>query len=284
MDLTPLGEPNVLRPWVKTMTAYLRSVDPYQHLTSISYANTADPRILNISEIDLWQRHLYSALDPRISIPKAYSELTGYGAQPATKPILFTEFGVTSNPEQPTRFDSEGIHFHNGLWASTFSGFASAAMYWWWDSYIEPNDYWYHLKGLGDFLAGEDMAQLSITATQVNTSTVQAMALAGGDHALVWLRNAQYSVDQAENEYRQATLFNGVKDADWHFTLQERKDATVTLSGMPAGRYRVEWFDTRSGQRLIQATLQATSGAGGVTIIAPPFQRDLAAKLLRTGD
>jgi hypothetical protein len=153
-------------------------------------------------------------------------------------------------------------------------------MYWWWDSYIEPNQYWYHLKGLSDFLAGEDMARLSVTTTQVSTSTVQAMALAGGDRALVWLSNTQYSVVQAQDDYRQATMFNGVKDADWRFTLQERRDASVTLSGMPAGEYRVEWFDTRSGERLAVATVQASNGS--VTITAPPFQRDLAARLIRT--
>ena len=72
--------------------------------------------------------------------------------------FLFTEFGLDASGEQPTKFDNEGVQFHNGLWASTFSGFASAAMYWWWDSYIEPNNYWYHLKGLADFLADQDVA------------------------------------------------------------------------------------------------------------------------------
>ncbi len=282
VDLTPIGELNILRPWLDTMTPYLRSVDPYHHLTTISYASVTDPRTIDLPEIDVLQHHEYNSTDPRISIPKAYGRMTSLGTRPASKPFLYTEFGATSSTEQPTRYDSEGVQFHTGLWASTFSGFSNAAMYWWWDSYIEPNQYWYHLKGLSDFLAGENMARLNMTTTQVSTSTVQAMALAGGDHALVWLSNAQYSVDAAEDDYRQATLFNGVKDADWHFTLQERRDASVTLSGMPDGQYRVEWFDTRNNERQAQATVQAAGG--NVTITAPPFQRDLAAKLTRIQD
>jgi hypothetical protein len=282
VDLTPIGELNILRPWLDTMTPYLRSVDPYHHLTTISYASVTDPRTIDLPEIDVLQHHEYNSTDPRTSIPKAYGRMTSLGTRPASKPFLYTEFGATSSTEQPTRYDSEGVQFHTGLWASTFSGFSNAAMYWWWDSYIEPNQYWYHLKGLSDFLAGENMARLNMTTTQVSTSTVQAMALAGGDHALVWLSNAQYSVDAAEDDYRQATLFNGVKDADWHFTLQERRDASVTLSSMPDGQYRVEWFDTRNNERQSQATVQAAGG--NVTITAPPFQRDLAAKLTRIQD
>jgi hypothetical protein len=279
VDLTPIGELNILRPWLQTMTPYLRSVDPYHHLTTISYASISDPRRIDLPEIDVLQHHEYNSTDPRVSIPKAYGRMTSLGTRPATKPFLYTEFGATSSTEQPTRFDSEGVQFHVGLWASTFSGFSNAAMYWWWDSYIEPNQYWYHLKGLSDFLAGENMARLNMTTTQVNTTTVQAMALAGSDRALVWLSNSQYSVDAAEDDYRQATLFNGVKDADWHFTLQERRNASVTLGGMLDGQYRVTWYDTRTDEQVAQATVQCVNGR--VTIIAPPFQRDLAAKLSR---
>jgi hypothetical protein len=279
VDLTPIGELNVLRPWLDVMTPYLRSVDPYHHLVTISYASVTDPRTIDLPEIDVLQHHEYNSTDPRSSIPQAYGRMTSLGTRPATKPSLYTEFGATSSTEQPTRYDSEGLQFHAGLWASTFSGFSNAAMYWWWDSYIEPNQYWYHLKGLSDFLAGENLSRLSVTTTQVNTTTVQAMALAGTDHALVWLSNSQYSVDAAEEDYRQASLFHGVKEADWHFTLQERRNASVTLNAMQDGQYRVEWFDTRDNTKLASATAQAIKGR--VTIVAPAFTKDVAAKLTR---
>ncbi|HEY3340508.1 MAG TPA: DUF5060 domain-containing protein, partial [Anaerolineae bacterium] len=129
VDLTPIGELNVLRPWLATMTPYLRSVDPYHHLTSISYASISDARTIDLPEIDVQQYHEYSANDPRTNMPRAYARLTGFGSGPASRPFLYTEFGASSSAEQPTRFDNEGIQFHNGLWASAFSGFASAAMY-----------------------------------------------------------------------------------------------------------------------------------------------------------
>ena len=117
VDLTPIGELNILRPWLDTMTPYLRSVDPYHHLTTISYASVTDPRTIDLPEIDVLQHHEYNSTDPRSSIPKAYGRMTSLGTHPATKPFLYTEFGATSSTEQPTRYDSEGVQFHTGLWA-----------------------------------------------------------------------------------------------------------------------------------------------------------------------
>ncbi len=283
VNFTPLADPNLLRPWLKEMTAYLRSVDPYHHLTSISYSDANDARITALPEIDIMQRHLYSPLDPRATMAKAYSELTSYGAQKVNKPVLFTEYGYSGAGEQPTRFDAEGIQFHNGLWASTFNGFASAAMYWWWDSYIEPNKYWYHLKGLSDFLADQDVSTLGpmplLGVAQVMTTTVQASALGRDDRALVWLRSSSYSVEAAESQFQAATVFGNMKEADWRFDLSPRKDISLTLNGLRAGTYQVAWYDTRTAE-LIASTALATND-GALVITAPTFDRDIAAKIVR---
>ncbi len=279
VNFTPLADPNLLRPWLQTMTAYLRRVDPYHHLTSISYSDVNDPRITALPEIDLMQRHSYNSLDPWISMPKAYAELSGYGLVKPDKPILFTEFGASAQGEEPTPFDTEGVHFHNGLWASTFSGFASAAMYWWWDSYIEPNNYWYHLKGLAGFLADQDIAGLTPAPVQIFTSTAQATALERKDRALLWLRSSQYSVESAVSAFRNATLFGGASKTGWRYELQPRRNITVTLAGMQNGNYRVSWYDTRTADMLRSDTARA--GDGNLVLAAPPFDRDLAAKIIR---
>jgi hypothetical protein len=281
VNFTPLSDPNLLRPWLQEMTAYLRSVDPYQHLASISYSDANDPRITRLPEISFLQRHAYNNADPRPLMVRAYAELTGYGTQALTKPVLFTEFGASADGERPTRFDPEGMQFHNGLWAAPFSGFASTALYWWWDNYIEANNYWGHLKGISAFLAGEDVARYGLAAAQANTSTVVVAALARQDAALLWLRNAQYSVEAAQSAYRQATLFGGVKEADWRLTFDERRNITATLDGLQAGAYRVTWYDTRSGAVLAQQTTRLRVGESKLTISAPSFTRDVAAKVIR---
>jgi Cellulase (glycosyl hydrolase family 5)/Domain of unknown function (DUF5060) len=277
VNLTPLSDPNLLRPWLLEMTAYLHSVDPNRHLTSISYSDAPDPRIVNLPVLDTIQYHNYSAGDPRNSMANAYSAVSNYGTAKPAKPVLFTEYGYSSTSEQPGRFDNEGIQFHNGLWAALFTGFATPAMYWWWDSYIEPNDYWYHLQGMSSFVADQDLASLSPSATTVSTTTVQASALARNDRALLWLRNAQYSVDAAIRDHQQATLLEGVKESDWRYILQEQRNVTATLNGMKSGQYRVRWFDTRTGSLLGEEFPYAQDGRLQVT--APAFDRDVAAKI-----
>lgn len=279
VNFTPIADPNLLRPWLQEMTAYLRTVDPYRHLTTISYSDANDPRIVSLPEVDLMQRHQYSSLDPRSTMAKAYAELSNYGTQAPTKPTLFTEYGFSASGEQPTRFDPEGIQFHNGLWASTFNGFASAAMYWWWDNYIETNNYWYHLNGLGQFLADEDVSALKLIQAQVMTSSVQASALARDDRALVWLRSASYSVEAAESQFRLATVLGNIREADWRLDLQSRVDISVTLTGLREGDYRVAWYDTRTAE--LVASGEAPVKDGTLVITAPTFDRDLAAKVRR---
>ncbi len=278
VNFTPFADPNLLRPWLKEMTAYMRTVDPYHHLTSISYSDANDPRIISMPELDMLQQHLYSAYDPRISMPKALREMGNGTTRSPEKPVLFTEFGYSGSGEQPTRFDNEGIQFHNGLWAATFTGYASAAMYWWWDNYIEPNHYWYHLKGLSQFLADQDLSLLAPWQADVLTNTVQVSALGKEDVALVWLRSASFSVDVIESEFRMATMFNKPGDADWKVNFPSRKDITVQLIAMKAGTYRVGWYDTRTDN--LVASQSAAAVDGRLEIIAPAFERDIAAKVI----
>ncbi|MCL4504716.1 MAG: cellulase family glycosylhydrolase [Chloroflexi bacterium] len=279
VNFTPLADPNLLKPWLAEMTPYLHSVDPYHHLTSISYSDTMDPRISSLPELDTIQQHMYSSLDPRNSMPNAYTKLSVDGITKPNKPALFTEFGLDASGEHPTKFDIEGVQFHNGLWASTFSGFASAAMYWWWDSYIEPNNYWYHLKGLAGFLADQDVSSLKPAAAEVYTTTAQASALKRDDRALVWLRNSQYTVDAAISAHRNDLFFKGIKEENWRYELQTRSAVTVTLTGMQVGDYRVAWYDTRTAMMLSSSTTRTNDG--NLVMTAPPFDRDIAARILR---
>jgi hypothetical protein len=288
VDLTPLGSPDLLNPWLREMTAYLRPLDPARHLTSISFARsslfgytlTTDARTYALPEIDLMQRHAYSTIDPLRGMPADYREL----AAVAPKPVLYTEFGSAASGETVSPYDPEGIHFHDGLWASAFSGFASTALYWWWDVYIEPNGYWDHLKGLSRFLAAEDLGTMAPLSATV--SGAQALALRSDTRALVWLRDRQYSLEGSESAYRQAMLA-GKDVAQWRYEPALVATATLTLTGLHDGAYQVRWYDPRSGDRSGDRSgglfdeQTATARSGNLILAAPPFRRDLAIKLVR---
>ncbi len=133
VNWTPIAKDD-LQAWVVEMTQVMRQYDPYRHLISISYASNPASAVLSLPEIDFLQHHEYSNLDPMTEFPGLFQWDRQIGGQ---KPVLFAEFGYSAAIENAESFDQTGLHLHNGLWAATFSGYASPAMYWWWDTYID---------------------------------------------------------------------------------------------------------------------------------------------------
>ena len=223
-----------------------------------------------MSEIDLIQRHEYS------EAPKWFKSIEGgFRLTPnaPAKPLLFGEFGYSPHGEVVTPATKDGIHLHNALWASTFNGFASTAMYWWWDTLIAPANLWPAFKGLATFLRDEDIAAYHVTPAMSSNPKAIAMALQLDDRALLWLRNAQY--DQGNASYK--WLLSQSTGERFAFTLDTLRDVNVTISGLRDGAYRVEWFDTTNGLTIV--VTQAMTQGGRLFVQAPAFSKDLVAKV-----
>lgn len=126
--------------WHQEMARYLRSIDPYQHLITTSWAGTTgDPAVDALPEMDYIQSHQYGAHDAADAmIEVCLQKNATFG-----KPHYFGEFGTGTRAEG-TREDVDGIHLHNGLWSGVFGNALGTAMLWWWDNYVEPRDL-YHL-------------------------------------------------------------------------------------------------------------------------------------------
>jgi len=269
VDLTPIPA-STLQPWIKEMTADLRRLDVNQHLTTISYAGGNPPAIWNMPEIDLPQRHLYTTQDLGAYGPKFYQETASALDQP--KPILLGEFGYSTGIEDTTTSEHEGIHLHNGLWGSTFSGFAASGMYWWWDTYVDPLNLWPHFKGLSQFIRGEDLAGLSPVKAHVKPHLAGAVALMNQTRALIWIKDDDYDT-------LSVTIVRNVKPKEeqgtvsWDFL----SDLTLTLSGLDDGGYRAHWYSPTTAEFLSEETTQVQNGE--LTLAVPDFQRDLAVKV-----
>jgi hypothetical protein len=84
------------------------------------------------------------------------------------KPHYFGEYG-TGTQAQGTREDTEGIHLHNGLWSGVASGAAATAMIWWWDSYVEPSNLYYHFRPVAEFVRDVPFNKLSYRPAKVTS-------------------------------------------------------------------------------------------------------------------
>lgn len=136
---------NEVASWHMEMAAYLKSIDPYQHLVTTSYGDdTTDENVWSHPDIDLTQTHMY------INSPNIERAL-GLGNRTFLdifeKPTLNGEFGLGISATLANE-DPEGIHIHNAMWGGLFSGAFGTAMTWWWDNYIHPQDLYYHFSGL----------------------------------------------------------------------------------------------------------------------------------------
>jgi len=150
VDLCEGFDPPVAAAWHGEMARYLRDTDPYDHLITTSFAHTPGYGVVDgVSGLDFVQSHSYGAPD-MMGTMSYYAERkhAAFG-----KPHVFGEFGVGAFAEWLTE-DPDGIHLHEGIWASTMSGDCGCAAIWWWDGYVRPRNLYYHYAALARFLEG----------------------------------------------------------------------------------------------------------------------------------
>jgi hypothetical protein len=193
------------------------------------------------------------------------------------KPILLGEFGYSAR-DYGEDVEKTGIQLHNGLWATTFSGYAGSGLYWWWDIYIAANNLWSQYKGLSDFINGVDLTQyqpmssLKIINQEGASRGAIGLGLRGKD-MLIWLRSTDYTVDAS-------IAARGAQPNSIKYVPPLVDGLTVSLDKITDGNYTIYWYDPQSAEWLPKAQVTATRNA--LTITIPTFRSDLARKLLET--
>jgi hypothetical protein len=278
VDLTPITDKQLV-PWLRGMTAFLRARDIYHHLTTNSFSIRNWSEAWHLAELDIVQLHAYSdqlhpdERDPAVMVGAQIQQLEQGHPQ---KPILMGEFGYSARGRGENK-ETTGIQLHNGIWATTFSGYAGSGMYWWWDTYIEPNDLWYHFKGLADFLRGEDLSQyhpgnkLEILDKQGGTAGATGMDMRG-PVTLVWLRSDKYTVEasvEMRNENQSVSSYSPPM----------KESLILKLIGMTPGSYLAYWYDPQTADWISQIEVSSTGTTLAIPI--PAFKDDLAAKIVK---
>jgi hypothetical protein len=248
---------------------YLRKVDIYSHLRSTStwHPSARDCRDPYLDAADL---HFYlRPVEPRTyanEVDAVLGNAAWLRAQAPAKPALIGEFGLADAQWRETREMRESpevIDFHNALWASALSGTSGTALYWWWDR-LDPRNHGVHYRPLADYLAGIPWttAHLTKLSASVSDPSLRLVGQQGAAQAYWWLFDPLASWDSVVISKRTPAFHN---------------DTQVEISGLQPGRYRIQWWETRTGQVLEQHDVSISEGPLRVRV--PPWHRDIAGKL-----
>jgi hypothetical protein len=275
INWTPIGD-KTLKPWITEMTGELGKYDPYHHLRSTSYSAGEKNDIWAMPELSFAQQHAYSSGDllSGIATDRASIQKNAGG-----KPAVFAEYGSSAS-EENAPYNKDGIHLHNGLWATPFAGYASTAMYWWWDNYIDPANLWYQFKGISSFLKGEDLAGMAPSRAGTTSGDATVLILSGPERTLAWVRSGHYTLKDAKAAYEMEVKKGATPGPDWTFTPKPLENQVILLKGLGEGMYRVTCYSTLDGQT-VGVPLDLSVQSGSITINLPTFQADLALKVVK---
>ena len=264
VDLGKYYDPGDVVGWHNEMAGYLKSVDPQKHMVTTScYTDKIGDELWKIGRLDFAQSHHYGADIVRYVMQHSQVQ------EDIPKPYFVGEFGRgwTADSDQA---DRDGAHLHAGLWASFMSPAAGAAAPWWWDTYIDPMDLYYHFKALAAFARGEDRRRkryepVRFTVDAPGQKQVDVRGLLCPTRCLLWLFKEQDS--------RTPAAAVGVPRIP--------ADTTLHLKGMWPGPYSVELWDTYKG--VVLKSEQASAVGGELAVAFPEAERDIACKVIYQG-
>ena len=250
------------RAWAREMSGALRECDPYGHPITIHYAtdfNFVDRQLTDSPAFD------YITGD-------AYREEPGFAGMAmvnhqafssARKPFWITEFGGNWNATSEPRLRAD---LHCGLWASWMTLAAGTPLFWWYD-FIEQRNLYTHYRAFAQYIQGEDRRGLN-GVTERMVLRVRGEGLAGlqyrwSEGAYAWVYHEQAMCEMPGPGAR-----------------SRHAGVIAQISGLTEGPYRIEYWDTYTGQRVHWDRIELTAGAP-IQLNFPAFENDLAVKVKR---
>ncbi|MCF7931997.1 MAG: hypothetical protein K9K93_02400 [Acholeplasmataceae bacterium] len=234
--------------WHTEMSQFIKEHDPYHRLVTTSYKGSTGGAYQSI-HIDFANPHSYdygsknimTSLTPVIdSLHSQYN-----------KPILQSEIGINwQNGRDTTTADPTGISLKQAQWAGVMNGSAGAAMNWWWDSWVHPNNLYHRFIGIGKFSRLMDM-------TGSNYDLLHK--LEGVDVTRSQVGILGYRIDNRVYGYLYDTL--------WRHNMTTVYDKTTSVViPLSNGSYTLELYDTDTGDLIESRSLTAVSGSVTFTV------------------
>ena len=230
VDWTDNFNTTVVFMWHSEMAQFVKANDPYGRMVTTSYkGNTGGA--YSSSHIDFVNPHSYD-YDSKNMMVHLTPVLNNLHNQ-YKKPVLQSEIGINwQNGGSTTTADPTGISLKQAQWAGMMGGGAGAAMNWWWDSWVHPNNLYYRFIGAGKYSLEMDM---------VGESYERLNALFG-----VSVSNSQTGILGYKIDSR---VYGYLYDVNWRHnnTNIGNKNISVTIP-LENGFYVLSIYNTDTGE------------------------------------
>lgn len=170
--------------WHTEMAAYLKSIDPYNHIRTTSISHRDLEGLNSISDIDINQKHIYRNTSVIPEEIEKYEKLFG-------KPYVIGEFGYEWDWSK--NFDDFGeemdFDFKRGLWYGLFSSTPVVPMSWWWE-YFENRGMMTYFRGVRHI--NDQMIESGngeFVKVDIKTNGLEAFGVQCGKKIFVYLLN-----------------------------------------------------------------------------------------------
>jgi hypothetical protein len=240
--------------WHAEMAGWLRSKDVNRHLITTSYASAVnDPATWNLPGIDFTQTHYY------LGSPNLETVLSGACQSYSTlygKPTLTGEFGLNGDAGNLVAIDPRGIYIHNALWGTLLGGGMGAALPWYWDTYIDPQNLYTHFSALANFASG-----LSFVKDNYAVTPARVARFVEGRKEVAEERLNVAVLKSADSSRIAGWILN--KNYNWKYVKEHGIPNSVTgssvvLTGIKNGQYKVSWSDCHSGA-IVSAVMETVT-------------------------
>ena len=261
--------------WHEEMVNYIRSKDVYKHLVTTSYARDInDDATWNIANIDFTQTHFY--LDAP-NIENTIAAAAQNYLSKFQKPTLNGEFGLGPDGAALSTMDPSGVHIHNALWGTAFSGALGSGMSWWWDSYIQPKNLYPNFKPLTMVLDSIDLVKdnyKKATATITGGGTADASIVPGADWGMP--PAASFAIDATGAISPAATQLSKYMYGN-QYNTQYRNPPTFTVTYPVAGQFKVVTGGSAGTAPKINITVDGTEVLNASATINSTYSVNIAA-------
>ena len=257
--------------WHRTMTEYIRSIDPWNHVLTTHYSTNyakIDPKVASLRGIEYVTVDAYRQGRDRRSIGHLLTETYNHCRQ-WPKPLFITEYGGSPQAGSKAAIEAD---LHAGLWAGWMLPMAGTPLLWWFD-FIERgysgnlNDpgLFFHFKAFSKYAAGEDRRDPNL-----NVGTITLAGAAGGRLKAMCLQSPGRAYCWIYEESCMQTMQKPTH-------AREYKNVAVLINNLKAGKYDVEFWDTYKGE--VIRKVQAAPNGNSLRFDLPAFKRDIAVKI-----